>query len=58
MFNKMGWATFWAIIILSGHRAHERCASATGKARQSRLPDGLFSNQKIPIWVNYGGPWN
>jgi hypothetical protein len=22
------------------------------------LPDGLFSNQKIPIWVNFGGPWN
>jgi hypothetical protein len=20
------------------------------------LPDGLFSNQKIPIWVNFGGP--
>jgi hypothetical protein len=20
------------------------------------LPDGLFS--KIPIWVNFGGPWN
>jgi hypothetical protein len=22
------------------------------------LPDGLFSCQKIPIWVNFGGPWN
>jgi hypothetical protein len=21
------------------------------------LPDGLFSNQKIPIWVNFGGPY-
>jgi hypothetical protein len=20
------------------------------------LPDGLFSNQKIPIWVNFRGP--
>jgi hypothetical protein len=20
------------------------------------LPDGLFSNQKIPIWVYFGGP--
>jgi hypothetical protein len=20
------------------------------------LPDGLFSNQKIPIWVNFGWP--
>jgi hypothetical protein len=19
------------------------------------LPDGIFSNQKIPIWVNFGG---
>jgi hypothetical protein len=24
----------------------------------ARLPDGLFSNQKIPILVNFGGPWN
>jgi hypothetical protein len=22
------------------------------------LPDGLFSNQKIPIWVNFGGSFN
>jgi hypothetical protein len=22
------------------------------------LPDGLFSNQKIAIWVNLGGIWN
>jgi hypothetical protein len=22
------------------------------------LPDGLFSNQKSQIWVNFGGPWN
>jgi hypothetical protein len=22
------------------------------------LPDGLFSNQKIPILVKFGGPWN
>jgi hypothetical protein len=22
------------------------------------LPDGIFSNQNIPIWVNYGGPSN
>jgi hypothetical protein len=22
----------------------------------SGLPDGLFSNQKIQIWVNFGGP--
>jgi hypothetical protein len=22
----------------------------------SGLPDGLFSNQKIPIWVNFGVP--
>jgi hypothetical protein len=22
------------------------------------LPDGLFSNSKIPIWVNFGGPLN
>jgi hypothetical protein len=22
------------------------------------LPDGLFSNQKIPIWVNFGGSCN
>jgi hypothetical protein len=21
------------------------------------LPDGLFSNQKIPVWVNFGGLW-
>jgi hypothetical protein len=21
------------------------------------LPEGLFSNQKIPIWVNFGGPY-
>jgi hypothetical protein len=23
---------------------------------KSGLPDGLFSNQKIPIWVNFGEP--
>jgi hypothetical protein len=28
-----------------------RLASAAG------LPDGFFSNQKVPIWVNFGGPW-
>jgi hypothetical protein len=22
------------------------------------LPDGIFSNQKIPIWVNFGGTYN
>jgi hypothetical protein len=22
------------------------------------LPDGMFSNQKIPIWVNFGVSWN
>jgi hypothetical protein len=22
------------------------------------LPDGLFSNQKSQIWVNFGGPLN
>jgi hypothetical protein len=22
------------------------------------LPDGTFSNKKIPIPVNFGGPWN
>jgi hypothetical protein len=22
------------------------------------LPDGLFSYQKIPIWIYFGGPWN
>jgi hypothetical protein len=26
--------------------------------RQSGLPDGLFSNQKSQIWVNFGGPLN
>jgi hypothetical protein len=24
---------------------------------KSGLPDGSFSNQKIPIWVNFGGPY-
>jgi hypothetical protein len=24
----------------------------------SGLPDGLFSNQKVQIWVNFGGPLN
>jgi hypothetical protein len=24
----------------------------------SVLPDGIFSNQKIPLWVNLRGPWN
>jgi hypothetical protein len=22
------------------------------------LPDGFFSDQKIPLWVYFGGPWN
>jgi hypothetical protein len=25
---------------------------------EAGLPDGIFSNQKMPIWVNFGGPWN
>jgi hypothetical protein len=29
---------------------NEYCAAESG------LPDGLFSNQKIPIWVNFGVP--
>jgi hypothetical protein len=24
----------------------------------SGLPDGLFSNQKNTIWLNFGGPWS
>jgi hypothetical protein len=28
------------------------------KACQAGLPDGLFSNQKSQIWVNFGGPLN
>jgi hypothetical protein len=24
---------------------------------ETGLPDGLFSKPKIPIWVNFGGPW-
>jgi hypothetical protein len=23
---------------------------------EPRLPDGLFSNQKNPLWVNFAGP--
>jgi hypothetical protein len=22
------------------------------------MPDGFFSDQKDPIWVYFGGPWN
>jgi hypothetical protein len=22
------------------------------------LPDGIFSNQKIPIWISFGESWN
>jgi hypothetical protein len=22
------------------------------------LPDGILSNRKIQIWVNFGGSWN
>jgi hypothetical protein len=22
------------------------------------LPDGLFFRPKIPVWVNFGGPWS
>jgi hypothetical protein len=22
------------------------------------LPDGIFANRKIPIWVYFGGPWS
>jgi hypothetical protein len=27
-------------------------------ACQPGLPDGIFSNQKSPIWVNFGRPCN
>jgi hypothetical protein len=27
-------------------------------AQSAGLPDGLFSNQKSQIWVNFGGPLN
>jgi hypothetical protein len=28
------------------------------KEGRAGLPDGIFSNPKIPIWVNFGGPCN
>jgi hypothetical protein len=28
------------------------------KGLRPGLPDGMFSNQKIPIWVNFGGNCN
>jgi hypothetical protein len=28
------------------------------KGFKTGLPDGLFSNQKSQIWVNFGGPLN
>jgi hypothetical protein len=27
----------------------------SGRESEAGLPDGLFSNQKVPIWVNFGG---
>jgi hypothetical protein len=30
----------------------------TSLQSQAGLPDGMFSNQKIQIWVNPGGPCN
>jgi hypothetical protein len=41
-----------AFIFQPSHHNFFGCASQPG------LPDGIFSNQKIPIWVNFGGAWN
>jgi hypothetical protein len=42
-----------------------RCAGRNTEACNNKsevwssgLPDGLFTNKKIPIWVKFGGPWN
>jgi hypothetical protein len=32
----------------------ENCGLLAGPG----LPDGIFSNQKSKIWVNFRGPWN
>jgi hypothetical protein len=42
----------WQIFAQSGHT----CVYCDDLA--SVLPDGIFSYQKIPIWVYFGGPWN
>jgi hypothetical protein len=34
---------------------HEWKANVTTRAG---LPDGIFTNQKIPIWLNFGGSCN
>jgi hypothetical protein len=37
------------------------CSGQTKEVRnvlRTGLPDGLFSNQKSQIWVNFGGPLN
>jgi hypothetical protein len=33
-------------------------AAAAAAELSSGLPDGLFFVPRIPIWVNFGGPWN
>jgi hypothetical protein len=38
---------------ISGHPAHEYTGSYYCRPG---LPDGLFLNPKIPIWVYFGGP--
>jgi hypothetical protein len=45
---------------LSGFHAYmtSKCFALVKLNSIPGLPDGLFSNQKIPIWVNFGGSCN
>jgi hypothetical protein len=37
-------------------RERKRCCMISSHMCQPGLPDGFFSNTKVPIWVNFGGP--
>jgi hypothetical protein len=42
--------------VLPVYRLARRRQTMTSDSKPG-LPDGLFSNQKIPIWVNFGRPY-
>jgi hypothetical protein len=54
------WLFVFFVVLLSRACLHFLLRFKTFGSSEAEpgLPDGLFSNQKIPIWVNFGGSCN
>jgi hypothetical protein len=45
-------------LLLNGPPPSIRSKATSSYVMDPELPDGIFSNQKIQIWVNFGGSCN